>query len=112
MFGRKRIRELENKVEELGKAYREEVAWRKLCEQRLRTLSDREARHEMDVKERLDEHGTAIITNEERIRTLAASGERRTISDMVNKHDDKAEANIAHILDEYLNGKREGSDDE
>ena len=115
MFGRKRIRELEARLEGLratcADAYKEAQAWRKLYEQKHQRLAERVARHEMDVKERLDEHGTAIIANEENIKRLAASGERRTISDMVNEKKQEP-ISTAQIVDEWVNGKQEGADDE
>lgn len=134
MFGRKRIRELETKVEELNlkfeslkEAIEAERKERKnkdiliaracnddveLLDLRYRRLADREARHEMDVKERLDEYATAILANERDVKALAERGERRTISDMVNEQADMDKASTARILDEWLNGKKEGTDDE
>ena len=120
MFGRKRIRELEKQLEGLRAAcaseYREAKSWRKLYEQKHQRLADREARHEMDVKGRLDEYGTAILANERDIRALAERGERRTISDMVSEQADMDKVSTARIMDEWLNGKSgelaEGTDDE
>lgn len=134
MFGRKRIRELETEVEELNlkfeslkEAIEAERKERKnkdilivrackddveLLDLRYRLLANREARHEMDVKERLDEYATAILANERDIRALAERGERRTISDMVNEQADMDKASTARIFDEWLNGEKEGTDDE
>ena len=75
-------------------------------------LGNRVARDEMRIKERMDEYALAIIDNERGIRALAESGERRTLSDMVNEHADEDKVSAARIMDEWLNGKAEGSDDE
>lgn len=117
------IRKLKNQVEDLHKS---DVEHKKMIRELARAgsddvefldllhrrLADREARHEMDVKERLDEYAVAILANERDVKALAERGERRTISDMVNEQADMDKASTARILDEWLNGKKEGTDDE
>ena len=131
MFGsRKRIRELEAAVEDMGRVIRglekkcidqdrkiEEIISAcsndiEALELRYDSLENREARHEMSTKERMDEYGTAIIANEEEIRILAAKIGRRTFSEMVAEHDNDDRASTARVLDEWLNGKKEGLNDE
>lgn len=115
MFGRKRIRKLEAQLEGMreayASAYKEAKAWRKLYEQKHQRLAEGVAQHKLDVKERMDEYATAILENEAAIKQLLERGERRTISDMVNEKKQEP-ISTAQIVDEWVNGKQEGADDE
>lgn len=83
--------------------HQERLALRQKAERDARiALANREARHEMRVKERMDEYAVAICELIERMdRAEADSRERAKGQEDVSE--------IATILDEYLNGAREES---
>lgn len=107
MFGRKnkRLSALEQQVKDLCTALKETVEACKIYDKKLRALADREARHEMDVKERLDEYAMVILANESKIKVFEENGGGRTIVDLVNEHGDGEKVGTARIIDEWLNGK-------
>lgn len=128
MFGRKYKESIEKKLDETieecaeilasfevrlseVEKRQERLALKQAAERDARiALANREARHEMRVKERMDEYALAIIDLENGRSGTVSSPERQTLSEMVA---DKAEQpmSTAQIVDEWVNGK-EGTDDE
>lgn len=89
----------------------ERLALRQKAERDARiALANREARHEMRVKERMDEYASAILANEAAIGQFSGRSERKTISNLVQEQA-RGPMSTAQIVDEWVNGK-EGTDDE